>query len=194
MKIKKLPILLSLMCCVLTFPSCSEEQEVTPEKSKEDNLDWGYFKGTVNEEAVELKNATYPDNDNNPIYSRREGIFFKDHEGLDSINVMNTFIRINDNSVLSVRIYKLNCGIRYIMPYDYDKWYDSRMSLAKRENKHGGPSYYTPGEHNPFRIEITDVIWLSYDKPIIEVKLNGALYKKDNLQDSIIINAVYGTR
>ncbi|MCS3161719.1 DUF5025 domain-containing protein [Bacteroides faecis] len=54
-------------------------------------------------------------------------------------------------------------------------------------------SLYSQKE-NPFRAEVINLTYADDTHPILEVKLDGVLYRLDNPKDSIIINGSYGTR
>ncbi|WP_163211304.1 DUF5025 domain-containing protein [Bacteroides sp. 519] len=160
--------------------------------SKE-NLDWGYFTGTINGNKIVLENAAYPDNLNNPVKSLRESLHPQNNYGeLDSINILNTGILIDNSTTVFIRLYELIVGERYLISNKQETLYVNNITFTKVNGE--DTKIYEPSCHNPFYIEITDVSWINYYTPIVEVNLNGVLYNMDNKKDSVIINAKYGTR
>ncbi|WP_373828886.1 DUF5025 domain-containing protein [Bacteroides heparinolyticus] len=181
---------------IAIFLSCKKDEDTSlNDRSKKKDSYWGYFKGSVNGKYVQLDNSERTDNLSMPIYSIRESFYAKQAwTGIDSINILNTGIGIDEKTQLYIRLYKLNVGVRYLGTYDFDPkaWYESNIKLTKAFPN--GNIIYEANSRNPFKVEITNVTWLSYMDPIIDVKLEGILYNEKNPEDSIIIHARYGSR
>ncbi len=191
---KKYFVSLIGLLCLIAMSSCSNDDEISPQpKSKEDDIWWGYFKGTINSEEISLKNSDYSEH---PVKNVRESIH-DTSSGNDSINIMNTDILCNDTTALFVVLYDLNPGIRYLISSKRLGLYDSCIKMVTQRKGIDGKSqksYYVPNENNPVKVEITDVLWLSQVEPIIDVEVDGVLYNDVNPEDSIVLNACYGVR
>lgn len=172
--------------------SCDNNDVPQLPESKEDTWFWGYFKGTIDEEEISFENEQF----NRKVNSIPSAYyFFGDWEVLpDSINIMNTLICYNDSSELGITLYDLTPGERYLTLSGATYWYESYIKATIYVGPTRLKTDYIPNEENPFRVEITDVIWLSLAEPLIEVKLDGVLYNKDNPDDTLVINGAYGTR
>ncbi|MEG0109038.1 MAG: DUF5025 domain-containing protein [Lachnospiraceae bacterium] len=187
--------LISLLCCMALLISCSNEEEIPlPKPSKENTWYWGYFTGEVNGNKISLENEDY----NGPIKTGRRGAFDVTQWPVmpDSINSMGTLVNYNDSSELRVTLYDLTPSERYLTLFIDEHYEDDWINVtvytnsSKKEKK----ALYIPSKENPFRVEITDVIWASRREPIIEVKLDGVLYNRENPKDAMVIKGVYGTR
>lgn len=191
---KLFAVLIGLLCCVGLLQSCDKENEVRPEKSKEDIWYWGYFKGEVSGAKISLENQDH----NGPIRSISSSYHFAEEGKVmsDSVNIMGTLIRYNDNSELRITLYDLLPGERYLTLSGSMYWYESciKATVFTDSSQKTVKADYVPSEENPFRVEITDVLWLSSTRLIIEVKLDGVLYNKENPDDVIVIKGAYGTR
>ena len=194
MKMKALIVSISLLCCMAFLQSCSSEDQALPTGSKEDTLYWGYFKGDINGHDVSLEN----EDNKGPVRSGRSGYYFSGEWDVlpDSVNIMGTLINYNDSSELRVTLYKLVPGERYLTLSANMYWYESSIKVTVYSDplKKTIKANYVPSEENPFRVQITDVLWLSSFEPVIEVKLNGVLYNKEDQDDTISISGAYGTR
>lgn len=191
---KVLVVLIGLLCCVGLLHSCDKANEVRPEKSKEDVWYWGFFKGEVDGTKISLENQDY----NGPIHSIPSSYHFSEEGKVisDSANIMGTLICYDDNSELRITLYDLIPGERYLTLSGSMYWYESciKATVFTDSFRKTVKADYVPSEENPFRVEITDVLWLSSTQPIIEVKLDGVLYNKENPDDVVVIKGTYGTR
>lgn len=186
---------ISLLCCIALFISCSREEETPLLKgSKEDTWYWGYFKGEINGDKILLEN----ENNEGPIRSGKSAYyFFGDWEVMpDSINLISTLIHYNDSSEITISLHDLTLGERYLNLSANVYWHESciKATVFKSTTSKEIKARYVPSKENPFRVEITDVLWLSQREPIMEVKLDGVLYNKENQEDRMIIKGIYGTR
>lgn len=195
MKLKVFATLIGLLCCITLLQSCQNEDETPlPKGSKEDTWYWGYFKGEINGNKTSLENESY----NGPVKSGRSSYYFSEDWDVmpDSINIISTRINYNDHSELNITLYDLIRSERHLTLPVNTYWYESCINAtvfsdsSKKEIK----GYYVPSKENPFRVEITDVLWLTANDPIIEVELDGVLYNKENQDDVIVIKGTYGTR
>ena len=115
----------------------------------------------------------------------------------DSIRGMMTSIKYGEDELLSITIYHLHKGIRYITKSTKTDWIYDGIQITrdthsdKYEDRY---IYYIPKKEKPFQVEITKSAYADQWHPIIEGNLDGVLYRSDNPKDSIIINGSYGTR
>ncbi len=174
--------------------SCNSEEEATLLKPSKEDWYWGYFKGEINGNKISLENEYYK----RPIRTGRIGIFKTIEWAVipDSINIMGTLINYNDSSQLRVTLYDLTPSKRYLDLFIDESYEDSwvNVTLYTDASKEKEKAIYIPNKENPVRVEITDVIWASKREPVIEVKLDGVLYNKDNPKDTMVIKAAYGAR
>lgn len=191
MKVRLITVFISLLYCFSLF-SCSSDDDLTKERTKENTWYWGYFKGEINGQEVLLENEDY----NGPIRSGRSAYYFsKEWDVLpDSINIFSTLIHYNDSSELRITLYDLTPGERYITLSENAYWYQSCINATVFDSSSQIIAKYVPKEENPFRVEIVDVVWLSPIEPIVEVKLDGVLYNKEDKNDPVVIKGIYGTR
>lgn len=170
--------------------SCNDDE--TP-VVRDDSLFWGYFKAEINEDKISLENNY----DNMVVRSAREGIFFvKEGETVpDSINAMGTLIHYNDSSEIRIMLCDLRPSERYISSFYADGVRDwIKICTYSDASKKAAKATYVPSKENPLRVEITSVVWVTKREPIIEVKLDGVLYNRENNEDTIVIKGAYGTR
>lgn len=114
---------------------------------------------------------------------------------------MSTEIKFSKNESMGVYLFNLYLGKRYIThPMQADFIYDG-IEIARCTNSNEGKREYiryVPEKENPFRAEITNIEANSdYEVTtniLLEVKLDGVLYRSDNPKDSIIIRGTYGVR
>ena len=110
---------------------------------------------------------------------------------------MSTGIKYSENESMGINIFDLYMGVRYITlstrsDFIYDGIQISRDTQSDEyENRY---ILYIPKKENPFRAEVINLTYADDTHPILEVKLDGVLYRLDNPKDSIIINGSYGTR
>ncbi|MEG1616160.1 MAG: DUF5025 domain-containing protein [Bacteroidales bacterium] len=195
-------LILTILLSNLIISSCNDKDGTILEpKSKEENIHWGYFKGTINKKYISIENVGYPEKIGypfNPIHSNMKGIFYPSGNDKDTIVAMPTSIEYEENASIVIYMYDLKKGIRYLTNSYYKDWDHNRINLyftkLENETEKSIESRYVTKENNPFKVEILDVIWLNYMKPIIEVKIEGTLYNEKNPTDSITIHATYGTR
>lgn len=193
MRKKSLITSICLSLGLLMFVSCDKSNEPElPPKSKEDIWYWGYFKGTINGDSVSVENQQY----DRKVNSVRSSFYFTgDWEVVpDSVNIMRTLICYNDNSELRITLHDLTPGERYLSLSVAMEWYDSWIKVEVYSGPTKERTVYIPNEENPFRVEIADVLWLSVAEPIIEVKLDGVLYNRDNPNDTMVVKGTYETR
>lgn len=184
--------------------SCSNDDDEIPVPYSKDNSNWGYFKGTINGKEISLKNERSYDL---PVWTLTKHIIsYYPPEELDkpdsirkkrTVIGMSTGIKYSEDESMGVNIFDLYMGVRYITHSTgadliYDKIQISRDTHSNEYEK----KYirYIPQKENPFRAEITNIEYADDTHPILEVKLDGVLYRSDNPKDSIIVKGSYGTR
>lgn len=193
MKKTMITVLGYLLICVALLSSCSNDEEKHPELERTD-VGWGYFKGDINGTKVSLENNW----NNRSILSGRSAYYlFGEWKVMpDSINIMGTLVHYNESSELRITLYDLTPGERYLVLPEREYWYENciNVTIFSDSEKKKTKAFYIPNTENPFRVEILDVQWLSFNDPVIEVKLDGVLYNTENKKDAIVINGTYGTR
>jgi hypothetical protein len=118
-----------------------------------------------------------------------------------------TAIELDKNTLLRVYLYNMVPGTRFLTLIDHapeitESWIsldhfdrDSSGDVIMENGKQVLKARYVPGgKANPFRVEITDVVWANAWTPVIDVELAGTLYNVQNPNDSIVIRATYGAR
>ncbi len=198
MKKRVLVALSCLLCSLVLLPSCDNDDEKLPkQKTKEEDIHWGYFEGTIGGKEISLKNTGYP-NIYEPVSSQKRGVWPLHKEGPDTINIMNTVINYDDYNALSVFLYDLKPGVRYLTKSWWEDWFVSYMALYHYyrgpEDKIKVVAEYIPKEDDPFQVEIMEVIWVDFCTPIIKVELDGTLYNKEYPYDPIAIKGIYESR
>ena len=177
---------------MLILASCGNDDDETP-VPKDDSWYWGYFKGEINGKEISLENEAHTDWSVHSVKTSAS----PPNNDTDSIRGMMTSIKYGEDELLSITIYHLHKGIRYITKSTKTYWIYDGIQITrdthsdKYEDKY---IYYIPQKEKPFQVEITKSAYADQWHPIIEGNLNGVLYRSDNPKDSIIINGSYGTR
>lgn len=182
--------------------SCSndDDENLVP---KDDSRFWGYFKGTINGKEITLKNEGQEER---PVQSSMMHILNytpSEDDEIDSKREMKTVIGLytginySENEGLGIYLFDLYTGKRYITNSTrVDFIYDGIQITRDTHSDKVEERYirYIPKKEKPFRAEITNLIFADSTHPIIEVTLDGVLYRSDNHNDSIIVKGSYGTR
>lgn len=172
--------------------SCGNDDDETP-TPKDDSWYWGYFKGTINGKEIAVENVGHGDW---PVHTVKTSASPPDNN-TDSIKGMMTSVKYSSDELLSITIYHLNKGIRYITKSTKTDWIYDGIQITrdthsdKYEDRY---IYYIPQKEQPFQVKITKLTYADQWHPIVEGNLDGILYRLDNPKDSIIINGSYGTR
>lgn len=193
--------LIGALLGLFILSSCSNDDENSV--PKKDSSYWGYFKGTINGEEVSVRNVAQ---EKWKIRSSKHIIsYYAPNENeQDSIRKkvtvigMSTGINYNDNESININLFNLYKGIRQITnSTKADFIYDGIQLSRDTYNENIEKRYirYIPMKERPFLAEITQITFAddTNTNPIIEVNLDGVLYRSDNPKDSIIIKGSYGT-
>lgn len=180
---------------MLILSSCSNDDDETS-TPKDDSWYSGYFKGTINGKEIALENAEHGEW---PIRSIGHSIRYlpKEENEPDSVKGLTTGIWYSENEGISVNLFHLYKGIRYVTNSTrVDFIYDGIQITRDTHSEEHKDRYidYIPKKENPFRIKITNVIYIDSTHPVLEAELDGVLYRSDNPTDSITINGSYRTR
>lgn len=180
--------------------SCGNDDDETP-APKDDSWYWGYFKGTINGKEIAVENVGHGDW---PVRTSKHILNYlpSEEDEPNSIKMktvigMSTGIKYSEDESMGINIFDLYMGVRYITlstrsDFIYDGIQISRDTQSDEyENRY---ILYIPKKENPFRAEVINLTYADDTHPILEVKLDGVLYRLDNPKDSIIINGSYGTR
>lgn len=170
--------------------SCSDDDDRPIPRN--DSWYWGYFKGTINEKEFTLINKAHG---NEFVTSIGHNLRYLNEP--DSIRGLLTAIEYSEIEGISVNLFHLHKGVRYITMGQSDLIDNSIMitrSTPKDINGYNGRIFYIPKKEKPFRVEVIKTTYEDNWYPIIEAELDGVLYRSDNHKDSIIIKATYGTR
>lgn len=181
------------MTVIITIISCEENnQDSMITKRPKTSKAWGFFRGTINEYKFDLYNHWPSDADS--IRSIRQAIYYKnslgyDSIGYDSVNYILTGIQLPNAARISVHIRNLALGKKKVSSSPFLENNESYIKVSVDQTE-----YCKTRKSNPFLVEIIGVEWESQDDPIMEVKINGYLFVNSNTNDSIYIDAIYGTR
>ncbi len=175
------------------FLSCEDNHEdyvseVYPKESKQ----WGYFDGHIDNKYLNVTNKNYSLG-RNPIFSIRQLIDESITMKSDSINYIYTEIILSEDISLGITLFKLSPKIRYASETPSLNCNEGYIKVLLKDETNNILSY-TPLENHPFKIEIINIEWKSPLDPIVEVKISGNLFNVNNLNNSIAIEGVYGTR
>ena len=179
---------ISTFLAMSLLSSCSNVDDVSV--LKDDSWRWGYFKGEINGEKISLENGEFP----RPIGSMGTSVCYS--QTPDSIRGMQTGINYSVKECLSVTLYPLNKGIRYITKWAKGDWNQDGIHIkiqGPNSGEYDNNIYYVPDTDKPFRAEIIYSAYEDHWHPVIEVDLDGVLYCTDNPNDSIIVKGIYGT-
>lgn len=168
--------------------SCSNDDEIsTP---KDNSWYWGYFKGTIDGTEYTLENEPHGDT---PVNTMKTALQTDSKVPLDSIKGMSTGIHYGGDRALGVTLYPLYKGIRYVSQPIIGDWSKNEVSIriTAADNR---DIVYLPKEERPFRVEVISLTYADSFHPILEAKVDGILYNRDNPSDSIVVSGEYGTR
>lgn len=94
---------------MLILASCGNDDDETP-VPKDDSWYWGYFKGEINGKEISLENEAHTDWSVHSVKTSAS----PPNNDTDSIRGMMTSIKYGEDELLSITIYHLHKGIRYI--------------------------------------------------------------------------------
>ena len=138
---------------MLILASCGNDDDETP-VPKDDSWYWGYFKGEINGKEISLENEAHTDWS---VHSVKTSASPPNYD-TDSIRGMMTSIKYGEDELLSITIYHLHKGIRYITKSTKTDWLYDGIQITrdthsdKYEDKY---IYYIPQKEKPFQVEIT---------------------------------------
>lgn len=180
--------IISAIIAIVTFISCQEiDNDIIVINLPKTSKSWGYFKGTISDHNFQINNHRPSDKDS--IYSIRQIIDNINNLHNDSINDISTGIMFPNKMRLNISIRNLNLGYKNISLTPIKEDNECYIIIYKDET-----TLYKPIKSNTFRVEIIKIDWETEFDPIMEVKINGYLFNENNTNDSIYINAIYGTR
>uniref|UniRef100_S0DE14 Uncharacterized protein n=1 Tax=termite gut metagenome TaxID=433724 RepID=S0DE14_9ZZZZ len=189
-----------LLSVMILLPTCSKDDN-TPEADPKEHAWRGYFEGTFegtrkdDNMSVSFENERFDERTGSSLFCPT----FGDWPNRYSVVIMNTGIECGEGINLGLSISGLVPGIKHITKsyrrLEQEEYNYSTVVLTRRYSPGSDPVEYVPGEDDPFELEILDVKWMSDSSfPAIEAKLRGVLHRKDNPQETITVNAVYGSR
>lgn len=181
---RKYKISFIFLLSLLSFASCSKDEDNFPKVPKETPFYLGYFKGTVNDAPISLVNTDIK----TVIHS---GIISKRPVGSNGEYITEYYlsIPIGDFS-LNMCLDPLEEGT-YIIDKGFYSEDAPHVNMIKKDSE--PVIYYCPLKA-PFKIEVDSIRYHGYSSfPYIEGKMEGILYNENNLQDSIVIkDAIFG--
>lgn len=151
---------------MLILASCGNDDDETP-VPKDDSWYWGYFKGEINGKEISLENEAHTDWSVHSVKTSAS----PPNNDTDSIRGMMTSIKYGEDELLSITIYHLHKGIRYITKSTKTDWIYDGIQITrdthsdKYEDKY---IYYIPQKEKPFQVEITKSAYADQWHPIIE--------------------------
>lgn len=192
------------MSFVLLFTlltSCNSDDEIIEKKPKEEDIHWGYFKGSINDKSYSIENVGYPEKTGypyNPVYSNLKHIDLVNGYESRPITTVPTSIEFEENATMIIKLVDIYPGIRYIKNSYEGNWMDNLINIYYSEILEDGSqkleTRYIVSESNPVMAEMLYVYWTNYHTTLMEVKINGVVYNEENPNDSIIFSGIYGTR
>ena len=189
MNVKTVLVLLFSTCLGGSFlSSCSDDDPVSA--PKDNSWYWGYFKGIIKGTEYDLENEPHGDE---PVTTMKTALQTDSKVALDSIKGMSTGIHYGEGKALGVTLYPLYKGIRYVSQPTMGDWSKNEVSIriTAADNR---DVVYLPKEEKPFRVEVVSLTYADSFHPILEAKVDGTLYNRDNPSDSIVVSGEYGTR
>jgi hypothetical protein len=184
MKTMKYLIHSVLLMIILSFAlsSCNNDDNTPTDETTKYTWYFGNFKANINGQSVEVVNR-----DNKQDWNKIRHVVMNTYP-TTGIYAYGFYITLKDSSMLGVGLCPVKKGI--IQSQGYSE-YDSVVVNIQKGNK-----IYYPLK-DPFKIEIDSVFYVSDVRdsynPFIKGKMDGTLYNKDNMKDSIIIkNATFG--
>ena len=172
--------------------SCSDADDSLP-VSQADVL-WyrGYFDGEINGKEISMLSAKA----NDTLINVMGYDYYLPDDSQDSVKGVQIVIQYSQGEVLHIDLYRPYVGVRYL--YD-DGWewkgtggiYISKFGKPNSSGYYKNDFYYNPDPEKPFRLEIISAFYESVCPPIVEVELDGTLYRSDNSNDSIVVKGIY---
>lgn len=180
---------------IIILSSCSNDDDETS-APKDNSWYWGYFNGTINGKEIAVENVGHGEW---PVRSIGHSIrnLPKEENEPDSVKGLTTGIWYHENEGITVNLYHLYKGTRYIInsamvDFNYDGIQITRKTQDNENN------YicinYIPKPEKPFCVEITNATYIDGMHPVLEAELDGVLYRSDNSKDSIVVKGSFGTR
>lgn len=177
-----------LISIALIITSCEgKDQDIIITELPKTSKFWGFFRGTVNEKKFDIINHRPSNADS--IYSIKQIINDNNTINNDRINDISTGIMLPNRMKLNINIRDLDLGNKKISLTPIIQNNESYIKAYWDE-----AVYYKPKGNNTFIVEIIKIDWESKLDPIMEVKIKGYLFNNTDTNDSIYINAIYGTR
>lgn len=182
---KHLSYFISILLLV-SFVACSDDDDF---ERVETPLNFGYFKGDLNNKPISIENTEYDRLIHGRVYIlnyiKADGTILDEPEEHFGFSVM---IFGEGEPELGVSLSPIKKG-KYDIKGDYHFSDSCMISVQSDEVK------YFPIKE-PVKLEITDIRYPAPGRvPIIEGKMEGVLYNLNNPEDSIIFkNITFGAR
>ncbi len=188
MNVKTVLVLLFSTCLGGSFlSSCSDDDPVSA--PKDNSWYWGYFKGTIKGTEYDLENEPHGDT---PIFTMKTAIHTPAEQPSDFIKGMITAIHYGKDRVLGVTLYPLYKSVHHIDQPPMGDWNEDGVNI--RITVGSEDIVYVPKKEEPFRVEVVSLAYVDPSHPVLEAKVDGTLYNRDNPLDSIVVSGEYGTR
>lgn len=181
-------LLMSAFLGVNLMSSCSDEEKAEDPKSYSG---WGYFEGTINGQEVSIENEVWKDYINPRPYREEDW-------DLRVVKGKGICVNFSKDAGLDLMLYRFSKDKRFVLNGVDEYCNNDGITFIRTVPKlmYHVDVYYTPAKNKPFIVDITNVDF-SYPAtptPLIEAKLSGVLYREDDPQDSIVIDARLGCR
>lgn len=182
---KHLSYFISILLLV-SFAACSDDDDF---ERAETPLNFGFFKGELNNKPISIENSDYEHLIHGRIYilnyRKADGTILDEPEERFGFSVM---VFGEGEPELGLNFTPLKIG-KYEMKGDCQPSDSSMISIQSDKVK------YFPIKE-PVKLEITDIRYPEPGRaPIIEGKMEGVLYNLNNPQDSIVFkNITFGAR
>lgn len=171
-------LVMGFACIALLLSSC-EKNDPPPSDEWRD----GYFKGTVNGRFYHIPDRKF---------AGQASIWYDGLQG--SIEYVSTYIDYQDGYELIVTLHDVAQGKRTITENSTSNIAGAASSISIFDSRNNVEIEYIPMADDPVELDIFNFFWRDPITPIIEVKIDGTLYNSKNPEDTITIDAMYGTR
>lgn len=190
---KKIIFLIGIFAGFSFLLSCNDTDDSLP--VSQTYVPWyrGYFDGEINGKEISIQSPKMRDT----LIDAMGYDNYLPNDSQDSIKGMNIIIRYSPGEVLHLDLYRPYVGVRYL----YDDGWEWKGTGGIYISKVGKPNssgyyknhfyYYNPDPEKPFRLEIISAFYEGLYPPLVEVELDGTLYRSDNSNDSIVVKGNY---
>lgn len=190
---KKIIFLIGIFAGFSFLLSCNDTDDSL--SVSQADIQWyrGYFDGEINGKEISMHNAKA----NDTLINTMGYDYYLPDDSRDSVKGVQIAIQYSPGEVLHIYLYRPYEGVRYL----YDNGREWKGTGGIYISKFGKPNssgyyrddfyYYNPNPEKPFRFKIISAFYEIIRPPLVEVELDGTLYRSDNSNDSIVVKGNY---